>query len=203
MTGGGERDDAATGESPPLPVLLDRHRDRLVRWLEANARGLRRFESADDLAQGVHLHVLQVADRFAWRGDDAFVGWLLAVARRFVADRAAHWHALKRDAGPTLRITFAGAGSEDGTTLEPSLSRTGPATWASRREELTRATRVLAAMSPRDAELVRLHARGLDVDEIAQRLSLTPAAAQRARLRAVERFRRLFALASGVPPAAP
>jgi RNA polymerase sigma factor (sigma-70 family) len=193
--------DSPAGEPPALEDLLARHRDRLVRWLELHAKGLRRFESSEDLAQGVHLHVLTVAERLEWRGEDAFVGWLLAVARRFVADRAAHWHALKRDAGPTLRITFAGSGSEGGAVPDPGLSRTGPSTWASRREELLRATRVLAAMPPRDAELVRLQARGLSIEDLAQRLSMTPAAAQRARLRAMERFKKLYALAGGAPPA--
>ena len=44
------------------------------------------------------------------------------------------------------------------------------------------------------AELVRLLARDYSVREVAEELKLSEAAAQRARLRAVERFRKIYTI---------
>jgi len=46
----------------------------------------------------------------------------------------------------------------------------------------------------RDRELVRLMARDFSVREIATRLGVSEAAAQRARHRAVERFRKIYTI---------
>jgi len=171
-----------------LAELLARHRDALVRYFERNGAWLRRFEAAEDLAQGVHLHAIRHRDRFEYRGDRQFLGWLLALAGQHLADRIAHWKALKRDAGPMLRITFSGAG------VDPSAAGPGPFTHASRREQLRRAALAMDGLPPRDRELVRMMSAGAGIDTIASRLRVSPAAAQRARLRAMERFRKVYAL---------
>jgi RNA polymerase sigma factor (sigma-70 family) len=161
--------------------------------MERHATALRRFESAEDLAQHVALRALEGASRYEHRSEREFVGWVLAIARQVVSDRAAWWGALKRDAGPVLRLTQGG--SRPGGAAEPGARRTGPATAADRRERLDLATRALGALPARDAELVRHVVRGVTVAESAERLGIGAEAAQRARLRAVERLRKVFALA--------
>jgi len=171
-----------------LADLLTRHRPVLVRYFERNAAYVRRFEGAEDLAQGVHLHAISHRDRFDYQGEKQFVAWLLALARQHLADRVAHWKALKRNAGPMLRITFSGAG------VDPKATATGPVTHASRKEQIHLATLAMDGLPPRDRELVRMMSAGAGIDTIASRLKVSPAAAQRARLRAIDRFRKVYAL---------
>jgi RNA polymerase sigma factor (sigma-70 family) len=179
--------------------LLEANRDLLVRWMGRHASGLRRFESPEDLAQGVCLRVVEAAGRYEHRSDPEFVGWMLAIARQYVADRHAWWRAAKRDAGPVLRLTLGGATSGAGAP-EPSVSQTGATTFAGRREALARATRTLAALGDRDADLVRQVVNDVPIEETSRRLGISYDAAQRARLRAVERLRKLYALAGGTQP---
>jgi RNA polymerase sigma factor (sigma-70 family) len=186
---------AGGGDVPSLAELLVRHRMLVVRWMERHATALLRYESAEDLAQHVALRALEGASRYEHRGEKEFVGWVLALARQVVSDRAAWWGALKRDAGPVLRLT-QGGGSRPGGAAEPGARRTGPATAADRRERLDLATRALGALPERDAELVRHVVRGVSIAESAERFGIGPEAAQRARLRAVERLRKVFALAA-------
>ncbi|MHC4550208.1 MAG: sigma factor-like helix-turn-helix DNA-binding protein [Planctomycetota bacterium] len=49
-------------------------------------------------------------------------------------------------------------------------------------------------LPPRDRELVRLMTASEDIEEIAARLDLSRTAAQRARLRAMERFQKIVAI---------
>jgi len=168
-----------------LPELLERHRDLLVRHLARRGGGLLRFETPEDLAQSVHLHAINVADRFAYRGEGAFVRWLLRLAKQHIADRIEYWTALKRDAGPMLRITFG---------AEPAGRVTGPVTRASRNEMLEVAATALDGLPPRDREIVRWMSAGASIDDLARQLGIGRAAAQRARLRAVERFKKIFTI---------
>ena len=179
-----------------LTALLDAHRDELVRHLRRIGAHLSRYEGAEDLAQGVLLHALKVADRFEYQGDAAFTGWIREVARRYVARRTAYWRALKRDAGPLLRVTLADSSeSGSGSGVNPEARATGPVTFADRRAQVEVALRALDLLPARDRRLVEAVARGLSIAETAEDMGISKAAAQRARLRAQERFRQTFELA--------
>jgi RNA polymerase sigma factor (sigma-70 family) len=177
-------------------ALLVRHRPRLVRWFARRGRGLARHESPEDLAQGVHLHALNHRERFAYRGEPAALGWLLQLARQHLARRIEHWNAMKRDGGHMLRITMGGVSTTGRSTrgVQPAADGPGPATAAARSEQLLLAARAMDGLPQRDRELVRLMTRDLPVREIAERLGITEAAAQRARLRAMDRFRKIYAI---------
>ena len=175
--------------------LLVRHRPRLVRDCERRAGARRRQESPEDLAQGVHLHALNHGEGFDYLGDRAFVAWLLRLARQHLSRRIEHWNAMKRDGGRMARITFAGSSTGAGTRgVQPAEQGPGPVTAASQNEQLDIAARALDGLPVRDRELVRLMARDFSVREIATRLGVSEAAAQRARHRAVERFRKIYTI---------
>lgn len=93
----------------PLSELLIEHRAELVRFLERQAGSVLKFESAEDLAQGLQLQLLRREDGFTDQGPVAFRSWLQESARRFVGQRRGYWQALKRQAGPMLRISFSGS----------------------------------------------------------------------------------------------
>jgi len=179
-------------KDPGLTTLLTRHRTQLIQYFEKKGGAIRQHESPEDLAQGVHLHAIANQDRFEYRSEPEFIGWMLQVARQYLARRVHHWGALKRDAGPLLRITFGG-GTRNGAR-GPQDPGPGPATHASQTEEVALAARAIDGLPPRDQAIMRMMARDLSVREIAERLSTSEAAAQKARLRAVERFRKIYTI---------
>lgn len=73
---------------------------------------------------------------------------------------------------------------------------TGSSTFAARREHLRLAVLALAALPPRDRDLVRRTSEDVPIEEQAKSLGLSYDAAKQARLRALERFRKAFDLAT-------
>lgn len=182
-------------DAPSMEDLLMRHRDVLVRYLHRKGSGLLRFESAEDLAQAVHIKAIQAEHRFDYRGDDAFIGWICTLGRQHIADRNAYWKAQKRNAGPMLRITYGSATTGSGAKgVSPAAAQQGPTTFAGVREQVEVAARAIATLPPRDAQIVELIRAGADVEDVARELGVSYAAAQRARLRSIERFRKAFEL---------
>lgn len=153
--------------------------------------GLLRHETADDLVQGVRQRALQA--RVEVRSEAESMAWLLAVARHFLADRVDYWAARRRGSARLVRLTSGGA-DPDAMPL-PATASHGPLTVAMRREMLTLALRALAALPERDGRLVRWASEGVPLAEQAQRLALSYEATQRAAHRALDRFRKTYALA--------
>lgn len=179
-----------------LADLLLEHRPQLVGWIQREAGlPLLRFESAEDLVQGVHQEALRAADRLEWRGEDAFMGWLFQIARRYISNRRDHWFAIKRHGANILRLTWTGA---EGEVQQMPLAdtATGPVTFANRREQMTLATKAVALLLPRDRDIVQWTAAGVTVQEQATRLNMSVEAAQRAKNRAVERLQKAFTIVS-------
>jgi DNA-directed RNA polymerase specialized sigma24 family protein len=151
-----------------------------------------RFETAEDVVQDLHTRLLSQPPAFEYRGEAELHAFLNKAAQRHLANRHAHWLALRRSPTGLLRLTL---GSDTRAGLEPADAATGPATFSERRDQLRCAYEALGALLPRDADLVRWAMEDLDIAEVAQRLSVSYEAAQRARLRALERFQKTFHLA--------
>jgi RNA polymerase sigma factor (sigma-70 family) len=176
---------------PALEALLDRNRSRLNAFVRSHAGALLGFEGVDDLRQGIEVRALEQRGRFEYRSDPEFVAWLFTLARAHLADRHDYWTSLKRRSGKVLRYTVSQG--RTGVRL-PASTRTGPGTFAERRELLQLATRALASLPDRDRELVQMHSEQVPLDEQAERLCISYAAAQKASLRAQERLRKTFEL---------
>lgn len=188
-------------DSGDFDALLVRHREGLERWLGREAGRLRLLDTPEDLAQETCLRALQSRERFELVSEGAFKAWLLTVADGVMKDRQRHWMAAKRDAARVLRLALAGEGGSGSSVagLTPASPRTGPATFAERRDLIRRAARALSTLPERDRELVRGLAAGATVEEAARAHDLTYAAAQRARLRALERFRLAYGVLGSGP----
>ena len=178
-----------------LPELLVRFRPDLLRFMERHAGSVLRFETAEDLVQGAHLRALEYAASFEFRGREPFLKWMHEVARRHIGTRRAHWAALKRNPAALLRLTL-GAGSDPRAAVAPEQPGTGPSTLAGRLEQASLAIKALDLLLERDRQLVRWALDGVPSKELAERLDLSLTAADRARQRAVERFRKAFRLLS-------
>lgn len=180
---------------PKLVALAEEERPRIEALMRREAGGLLRYESVDDLVQGAILKLLGAPHA---PDDDGVRPWIAAVGRAHVADRYRYWKACRRDGGHLLRITRV----PDRTTaagVQPADGRVGPASFAERRDDLALAARAVAALPERDRELVEDLRKGLSVDETADRLGVSYAAAQRARLRAQERFVKALRLLTSPP----
>lgn len=180
--------------NPTLANLLDRYGHELLRRVRARGRGLLRYETAEDLAQGVRLRVLQAASGFEYQGEDAFVGWLTRLIQAHVADRHDYWVAARRNAGAVVRITQVARRSRITAGVDPAANMTGPMTIAERRDLLDIAAQAVDVLLPRDQQIVGMLREDLSIREMAARLGISYEAAERARLRAIERFRRAYEL---------
>jgi RNA polymerase sigma factor (sigma-70 family) len=169
-----------------LPSLLAAHSADLMAFLRKAGTRLLPFETEEDLLQGVRLRALERAAGFRYEGREAFFSWLHAIARSHIADREKHWSALRRNPGSLLRLTAA----------DPASTATGPSTLASRKEQLKLAIEALATLLPKDRDLVRGSSEDVPLEEQAKRLGVSYDAAKQARLRALERFRKAYALAT-------
>lgn len=178
-----------SGRDPSLGDLLSSHRDAMLRLVQTRASGLLRLESAEDLVQGIHLRAIEVQDRFAYRGEREFIGWLTAITLQHIADRHRYWRALRRNAGKILHISDAASGSHTTSAVNPRASGSGPATRAGRRDDVAVAMEIFPKLFPRDRVLLEAVAEGLSIRQIARRLGIEEEAARKARLRALERFR--------------
>lgn len=177
-----------------LPELLEAHRADLIAFVRRHGARLLEFESEEDLAQGLVYRALASADSFEQRSEAEFFGWIYTLARRQIADRVDYWTAKKRGAARVLRLTWHDT-DDPNAAAPPASGGSGPMTVAMRRELLQLALECLAAMPERDRKLVRWASESVGVGEQAARLGLSEAATQRAGHRAMERYRKTFALA--------
>jgi DNA-directed RNA polymerase specialized sigma24 family protein len=179
----------------PLESALVLYRPRLSAFVRKHAGPVLRYEGVDDVVQGVLARALSRRHTYVHTDEERSLGWLLTVARSFIADRRVHWSALKRQSGRLLRITANPDATSDALAVAlPALEATGPATFAERREQLLLAVQALSTLLPRDRRLVTWFADGLAIGEQADRLHVSYAAAQRAHVRALARFRKAFEL---------
>jgi len=169
------------------------HQHELRRYLERRAGWLLRFETADDLLQGLHVRALEQERNFGYRGREPFLKWLHQLADHHLAARRKYWAALKRKPAALLRLTRGGATTGHGA-VDPADTSTGPSTVAGRREQLMIAVKAMAVLMERDQKLVRWTSEGLDTREMAERLEMAPESARRARNRALERYREAYEL---------
>ena len=70
-----------------LAELLVRYRLEMVRFLERNAGSVLRFETAEDLWQGVCLAALEKESAFRYEGREPFLKWIHTIARRHISTR--------------------------------------------------------------------------------------------------------------------
>jgi RNA polymerase sigma factor (sigma-70 family) len=176
-----------------LALLLEEHRAALLAYVRRHGGALLRKETAEDLAQHVCVRVLEHERTFRYEGDEPFRGWLYALARSALGERRDYWQAKRRRPERLLHLTSADA-STPGAVREPAGRKTGPGTAASRKEQIALAAKALSLLLPRDAQLVKWTAEDLPLAEQAKGLGISYDAVEKARSRALERYRQAFAL---------
>ena len=160
-------------DNPPVSLgeLLIRHRPHLLRLVQRKARGLLRYETADDLVQGIHLGALESSRHFEYQGEPAFVSWLNTIAERQLLMAVRYHSARKRDIS---RERFAGT-SPSHPADQPSPSA------AAVQGEMTALIRNAVLRLPTlERRVVEMHSfEGRSFARVAQELALSGAARAR------------------------
>lgn len=156
--------DAATrGEQPALDELLAHHVPRLHAYVRLQmGPALRAREGSMDIVQSVCREALVgVQKDFEYRGENAFLGWLMRTALNKLRDRHRFHGAAKRD---VARVTPL-----QETDATPYASLVSPSRAAIGREEVIRLETAFDQL-PDDYREVIVLARGLGLphDEIAE-----------------------------------
>jgi RNA polymerase sigma factor (sigma-70 family) len=178
------------GDPEAMDALLARHLDALHGYLRIQlGPALRRHESSLDLVGSVCREVLEGADRFEYRGEAAFRGWLFRAAENKLRDRARHWSRDKRDERREVELPD---GSDAGLGHAYS-SLHGPMGGAIVREQIERLEAAFDALEPEQRDIILAHRlRGLSYQQIAEELGQTPHYARTLLSRALARLSKLL-----------
>ncbi len=176
--------------SKSLEKLLVEHDENLHAFVRNNASLLAlRYESVEDIVQGVHLQALKAGEKFEYRSDKEFFGWIYQIARHYMYNRTAYWKALRRNSGGLIRIYET---ETDG--FDPVDTGTSPSSIAARREQIVTLTRALARIRTSDRDLLKKAAEGASIEALAEERGVSYDAVKQARLRALGRLRKMHKL---------
>jgi len=172
-------EQASRGDRAAVELLLERHLPRLRAYVRLHAGpGLLRRESSEDLVQSVCREALESLDRFEYRGEAQFRGWLYTAAARKIANRHAFWHAERRDVGRNNHAPRAELDATRDHELELACrSFSSPSRKLVSAEEIERIETSLAGLTEERREVVLLsRVLGLSHREIAERTGRTESA---------------------------
>jgi RNA polymerase sigma-70 factor (ECF subfamily) len=158
------------GDAQAADALFAEHRTRLARALRARiAPSRRRHVDVEDVVQEAIRKALPLVERFEWRGQGAFLAWLLQIALRTLDD-----HARRATRGPAV-LSLSGPATESGSPsgLLPPDAAASPSEELVREEERSLLERALDQLDDADRDLVVRRAYlGQDYASLAVELGL-------------------------------
>ena len=179
---------ARKGDRRAFDDLAEEHRERLLAFIRTRLGAqLRRRTEPDDILQEAYLKGFRSLDRFEWRGEGSFFGWLATIAE-YVIRELGRSH--KLEALPLER--------------EPLDEAPSPSRVARREERFVKLGDALSGLSEDHRTVIRLaRIEGLAVTEIARRMERSPGAVRHLLLRALQKLRERFGdetQSLGLPP---
>jgi RNA polymerase sigma-70 factor (ECF subfamily) len=185
---------AAAGDDASWGALLQRHHQRLGRMVAVrlNSRLQGRVDSQDVL-QEVFVQALAARDDYLERRPAPFFLWLRGIAGNVLLTlHRRHLGTEMRDAAREIRLDRGPMPEASSFALAAWLvgHDTRPSEAAVRAERRRRMQEALDLLAPLDREVLALrHYEQLQTAEVADVLGITPAAAGKRYLRALERLR--------------
>ena len=172
--------DARGGQRAALQSLLLRHLAPLRAFVRLQASPvLRQREGESDLVQDVCLEVLQRGERFEFRSEAEFRGWLYRAVLNTLRDSDRYHKAQRRAPGRENPV------SDLDQLASVYASVTSPSAGAAAREEVARIEAAFTRLPPHYAEVLALvHVAGLSRGEIAEQLQMSPEAVSKRLVRA-------------------
>lgn len=196
---------AAGGDSSAAAELVECHRERLKRMVEARIDPrLRQRIDASDVLQEVSLEVVQRLPRYAEERPMPVFLWLrYLTAQRLGKLRRSHLETHQRDLRrENEAISDLAASSSDCLAAHLVSVQTSPSEVAARNELRSLLERALEQLASEDREVISLrHLEQLSNVEVSRELGLDTSAASKRYLRAMQRFRDL--IGGAVDPGAP
>lgn len=173
---------AQPAESVRLEELVETYLPRLRAFVRSHLLpDLRAREASTDLVQSVCRELLEHRDRFRYRGEGEFRGWLFTTAIHKVREKIRFHHQARRD----LRREAPG----DLPPLLTAGSSTSPTQAAIAHEQLETLEAALDALRPEDRDVITLaRLAGLPIANVAAHLGKAEAAARKQLGRALARL---------------
>ena len=208
MTGNAGRSDELTdrlkdGDEQALAELFSLHRERL--WQIVHFRLDRRLSGrleVDDVLQEVYLDAAKRVQHFIDSQNVAFFVWLRTIAGQTMIDlHRRHLGAEMRNAA--REVSIHGVQYPQATSVSFAVhllaNMTSPSQAAIRVELTDRIEKTIDEMNPIDREVLAMrHFEELTNGEVAEILSLTPAAASVRYMRAIARLKDILAQLPGI-----
>jgi RNA polymerase sigma-70 factor (ECF subfamily) len=198
---------AADGDQASWTQIVALHHDRLRRMvaLRLDPRLQGRIDPSDVL-QETYLEAAQGLAEHLRKSDIPFYLWLrLLAGNRLAKAHRAHLATSKRAAGREVPIPTA-LPEASSVVLADCLVSVGdrPSEATIRAEECARMQEALERLGTADRELLALrHYEQMTTPEIGEILGISPAAASKRYLRALERLREVLQAMPGGPPVGP
>ena len=186
-----------------LAKVFMRHRDRLRRMVELrmDRRVVGRVD-ASDVLQEAYMDASQQLDRYLADPPMSLFVWLrFLTGQRLMAIHRQHLGAQKRDARQEVALHRGAMPEADSLSLSCGLLGpiTSPSGAAIRDEVQAQLQKVIDGLGPLDREILALrHYEELTNQEVAEELSIAPAAASKRYIRALERLKAALAGFSGL-----
>jgi RNA polymerase sigma-70 factor, ECF subfamily len=191
------------GGPAALARVFTDHRDRLRRMVELrmDRRVVGRVD-ASDVLQEAYLDASQQLDRYLADPPMSLFLWLrFLTGQRLMQIHRQHLGAQKRDARQEVVLHRGAMPEADSLSLSCGLlgAITSPSGAAIRDEVQTQLQKVIDGLGPLDREILALrHYEELTNQEVAEELSIAPAAASKRYIRALERLKAALASFSGL-----
>lgn len=182
-------DRAVAGDASALEDLLVRYLPRLRAFVRTRMGDeLRRREASLDLVQSVCRELVERRERFEFRGEAQFRGWLFTSALNKIRQKHEYHRALKRDVQHEVALDGAARHSDDALLEAYGAIRT-PSQDVSSAEQVARIEAAFDRL-PEDYRRVIALARfaGLPHDEIATQLDRSVGAVRQMLGRALARL---------------
>lgn len=185
-------EDASRGSLDAVEELLARHLPPLEGFVRKHGGGLPRDkESAADIVQSVCREVLESLkeERFEYRGEAEFRGWLFEAALFKIKNRRRYWAAERRD--PKREQRARGGPESDLRSQGEVLAAAGasPSEDVASIEDAERVRGLLGQLPERYRRIIELvHIEGLPHREVAARLGITEGSSRMLLSRALARL---------------
>jgi RNA polymerase sigma-70 factor (ECF subfamily) len=164
---------AVSGNVAALEKLLTLHRRRLVAYVDSRfPEQLRDSIEPQDIVQDTWLRAVRGISEFQPSGEDPVFRWLVTIARNLIADQLKYRRASKRKG---VRLVTEEDG-EDASVIrlleEMAVYRRTPSKSAASHELMAALDSAIGRLPADQGEALRLrYLAGLDVQEIAQKMS--------------------------------
>ncbi len=184
---------ARGGDAAARSALLEHLRPQVRAWAERAIRS--RFASrrdASDLTQETLLDVHRKLEQFLGSTESELTQWVLQVLRNNILDAIRRETAQKRNIDRELS---ADQSNDGGGRFRDQLAgdQSSPSMGAIRNEEQGQLASAMQALTAKQREAVQLiYLQGLKVEEAAQQMELTPAAAAKQLQRGMAKLRKVL-----------